>query len=426
MASRWGRKQPEQQGAALIVLEGPDKGSEFPVADELTIGRTQGNSVVRLDRGVSRNHCRIKDEGGVFTIEDFNSANGTLVNDKKLEALEVLRHGDRILIGETTYLFHWPDGAIDTGLSTSPGLGRMADDTQPGGGTTGEQEKPKKSLLKRPPMIIALVVVLLIVLGGLLKVLLGDGEALGPSDLSDEPIHYSESMEFRQTAFGLGNHDDAHPDKAIVVFDYLGGRASLRYSAWGITSTGEVVIRLNGETVGDIGMTQEYRHELLLELPTEHLREGTNQLEFDNTRNPPAEDPWEVGYIRIVHEPLLPANPEEAQAQYQLGLRYYEDREVDPANRYRAFEKFRMTRNLLEQATPRPPMYDEATAMMDRAMEELQELFQLGRFSAERSYRFGDVDQARGYLRRTLRYFPHADDVRRDQLARALEGLEDQ
>lgn len=426
MARRsWGKKK-EPVAAALIVLEGQDKGAEFPIADEMTIGRTQENSLVRLERGVSRRHCSIRDEGGVYTIEDAGSANGTIVNEKKAEGLEVLRHGDRIVIGETTYLFHWPEGHIDSGLSTSPGLGRMSDDTQPGGDGTGEHKDEKKPLLRRPPVLIAIALVLLVLIFGAIKFLFGGQEALGPSDLSDEPTRYSESMEFRMTAFGLGEHDTSHPDKAIVHFDYLKGRVTLRYSAWGIDQSGEVTVALNGTKIADVPTTQEYRHELMLELPAEHLQDGVNELVFDNTRNPPDDDPWEVGYIRIVHEPLLPPNPEVAQAQYQQGLRFYEDREVDPANRFHAFEKFRMTRSLLAQADPRPPMYDEATAMMERVMEELQEIFELGRFSAERSYRFGDVEEARGYLRRTLRYFPNPDDVRREQLSRALESLEDQ
>lgn len=426
MARLWGKKNKGPVGAALIVLEGPGKGDEFPITEVLTLGRTQDNSLVRVERGVSRRHCEIRDEGGVFTIEDKQSSNGTLLNDKKISGLEVLRHGDRIFVGETTYLFHWPDGEVEAGLSTSPGLGSMSDDTQPGGGDTSEKKQEKKSFLKKPVVIIALILFVILAIGGVLKVVFSGGEALGPVDLSDEPIRYSETMEFRQTAFGLGNHDDAHPDKAIVQFDYLEGRVSLRYSAWGIDQNGEVVIRLNGKSIGDVPATQEYRHEILLELPSEHIIDGTNELVFDNTKNPPDNDTWEVGYVRIVHEPVLPPNPDAARAQYQQGLRYYEDREVDPANRFRAFQKFRMTRNLLVGANPRPPMYDESSAMMERVMEDLAEIFELGRFSAERAYRFGDVEEARGYLRRTMRYFPEQDDVRRDQLARALEALEGQ
>lgn len=426
MARLWGKKNKGPVDAALIVLEGPGKGDEFPITKVMTIGRTQDNSLVRVERGVSRRHCEIRDEGGVYTIEDQQSSNGTLLNDKKISGLEVLRHGDRIFVGETTYLFHWPESEVEAGLSTSPGLSKMADDTQPGSGGQPAGEKSKKSFFKKPVVIIGIALIVILAIGGALKAAFSGGEALGPVDLSDEPIRYSETMEFRQTAFGLGNHDDAHPDKAVVVFDYLEGRVTLRYSAWGIDQDGEVVIRLNGESVGVVPATQEYRHELLLELPSEHIQEGTNELVFDNTKNPPERDTWEIGYVRIVHEPVLPPNPDAAREHYQQGLRYYEDRDVDPANRFRAFQKFRMTRNLLAGADPRPPMYNEASTMMERVMEELAEIFELGRFSAERAYRFGDVEEARGYLRRTMRYFPEQDDVRRDQLARALEALEGQ
>lgn len=428
MRDRWGKDKASkgQVGAALIVLEGPGKGDEFPIASELSIGRTQDNTLVRIERGVSRRHCTISDEGGVYTLEDHKSANGTLINEKRVESLEVLRHGDRVMIGETTFLFHWPEGHVESGLSTSPGLALTGDDTKPGGGDS-ERVARIKAILRRPLVIVALAVMTLVLTGGMVKVLFCGAEVLGgPDDLSDIPVRYSETMEFRRTAFGLGNNDNARPDKAVVEFEYLKGRVTLRYSAWGIDETGEVVIRVNGKQVGDVPATQEYRHELRLELPVEVIQDGTNQIEFDSTKNPPSVDPWEIGYLRIVHEPFLPPNPEAAREQYGQGLRLYEDREVDPANRYRAFEKFRMTRNLLEKSEPRPPMYDEASAMMDRVSEELYEIFELGRFSAERSYRFEDVEEARGFLRRTLRYFPDQDDVRHDELARPLQALEDQ
>lgn len=424
MARHWGKKKERSGGAALIVLEGPDKGEEHPIQGEVTLGRTQENSLVRLDRGVSRRHCVIRDEGGVFTVEDRGSANGTLLNDKKTVGLEVLRHGDRILVGETTFIFHWPEGQVDAGLSTSPGVQPPSEDTQPGIQLPGQVPAAPVRRGKRTVLVVALALLVLLVGGGIAaKALLGPGEALGPADLSDEPVRYSDSSEFRRTAFGLGEHDDAHPDKAIVVFDYLKGRATLRYSAWGIDDAGEVVIRLNGKQIGEAPTTQEYRHEIYLELPRELMQETDNTLELDNVRNPPDEDPWEVGFIRIVHEPLLPPNPEEAQAEYQQALRYYEDREVDPANRFRAFRQLRLVRDLLEQAEPRPPLYGEATAMAERIMAELQDIFELGRFSAERAYRFGDEERARAYLNRTIRYFPDPDDVRREQLSRALEAI---
>jgi tetratricopeptide (TPR) repeat protein len=425
VARRWGKKKAKQGGAALIVLEGPDKGEEHPIVGEVSLGRTQDNTLVRLDRGVSRHHCVIRDEGGVFTIEDRGSANGTLVNDRKTEGLEVLRHGDRVLVGETTFLFHWPEGQVDGGLSTSPGIGRLGEDTQPGAGATGTHGGAAKKPRRRRALLLGAlaVVVLLVILGFAARALVGDGEALGPTDSSEEPVRYSDSSEFRQTAFGYGEHDDAHPDKAIIRFDYLKGRATLRYSAWGIDDAGEVVIRLNGKQIGEAPTTQEYRHEIYLELPRDLLVDGENELELDNTKNPPGEDRWEVGFVRIVHEPLLPPDPEEAQAQYQQALRYYEDREVDPQNRFRAFQKLRLVRDLLEQAQPRPPLYGEASAMMERIMAELQDIFELGRFSAERAYRFEDDERAQAYLRRTIRYFPDPDDVRREQLALALEAL---
>lgn len=426
MASRWGKKKKASDGgAALIVLEGPDKGSEFALAGTTTVGRTQDNTFVRLDRGVSRRHVILRDEGGVLTIEDLGSANGTLVNDKKVEGLEVLRHGDRILIGETTFLLHWPETHVESGLATSPGLGKMDDDTQPGElSKAGEKKKGLKGVSKRKRLIIAGGgVVGLVLFFGLLSVVCSGGETFVSSDQSSVPVQYSDASSFLYSAFGYGPHDDVHPDKAIIMFQWEKGRMTLRYSAWDVDQTGEVVILVNGNQVGDVPTTQEFRHEVLFEIPHEALQPGENELIFDNTLSPPDEEPWEVGYVRLVNEPYLPPNQDEAQVFYQQALRLYEDREVDPANRFRAFQKLRRVRDLLEKAEPRPPLYDETNALSGRIVVELQDIYELGRFSAERAFRFGDADQAHGFLTRTIAFFPEHDDIRREQLSGALEAL---
>jgi hypothetical protein len=75
-------------------------GAEYPLAGELTIGRSPACTVVIDDTYVSQRHAAIRYERGAHRIEDLGSTNGTLVNGKELTAPAVLRPGDRIQVGD--------------------------------------------------------------------------------------------------------------------------------------------------------------------------------------------------------------------------------------------------------------------------------------------------------------------------------------
>ncbi len=65
----------------LIAEAGPDRGREITVPEgEISLGRSSQNDVCLVDPILSRHHCRISFHGGVLSVEDLDSANGTLVN----------------------------------------------------------------------------------------------------------------------------------------------------------------------------------------------------------------------------------------------------------------------------------------------------------------------------------------------------------
>lgn len=71
-----------------------------------TIGREEGNDIVlEGDRVASRRHARIDASGGVITLVDLGSVNGTLVNGQRVVAPLELRAGDQIAIGKSTFTF---------------------------------------------------------------------------------------------------------------------------------------------------------------------------------------------------------------------------------------------------------------------------------------------------------------------------------
>ena len=91
--------------AWLAVLNGPRKGHEFHLKDDVFIGRDGTRCQVVLESpAVSGLHARIKREEGQFILHDLGSTNGTFVNEE-----QVYRHPlsdkDRLQLGETQLMF---------------------------------------------------------------------------------------------------------------------------------------------------------------------------------------------------------------------------------------------------------------------------------------------------------------------------------
>lgn len=91
---------PPQKRVALRFISGKYQGGEFPLSEgrEVLVGRSSDLDMVLVEEMVSRRHARIELEGGVLTIEDLGSTNGTFVNGEKVLRAE-LNEGDRVLIG---------------------------------------------------------------------------------------------------------------------------------------------------------------------------------------------------------------------------------------------------------------------------------------------------------------------------------------
>ena len=66
--------------------------------DSIMVGRDRTCSVVLAHPAVSRRHARITMAGGSLTLEDLKSANGTYVNNTRIEKT-VLKPGDVVRFG---------------------------------------------------------------------------------------------------------------------------------------------------------------------------------------------------------------------------------------------------------------------------------------------------------------------------------------
>lgn len=84
-----------------IVIRGPDGNQqEQDVAEQLTIGRADGNDLILSEGGVSRQHARFFVDGGELFVEDVKSANGTWVDGNRIGEATKLTSKSQVLIGD--------------------------------------------------------------------------------------------------------------------------------------------------------------------------------------------------------------------------------------------------------------------------------------------------------------------------------------
>jgi diguanylate cyclase (GGDEF)-like protein len=98
------RAESRRDRPYFIVLGGSEVGQMFLIErSETILGRGAGANIRIRDDGVSRLHARVFLNGKDVSIEDMESANGTLVNGERVDRHE-LREGDKVQIGATTIL----------------------------------------------------------------------------------------------------------------------------------------------------------------------------------------------------------------------------------------------------------------------------------------------------------------------------------
>jgi len=75
-----------------------DAGEKYALAGEVMVGRDRTCSIVLTHPAVSRRHAKITLSGTSCVLEDLKSANGTYVNDSRVERAN-LKPGDVVRFG---------------------------------------------------------------------------------------------------------------------------------------------------------------------------------------------------------------------------------------------------------------------------------------------------------------------------------------
>jgi len=89
--------------AMLVDKTHPDR--RYDLKGTVNIGRSRDNQIALEDPTVSRHHAWNKAEGESFLVFDVGSANGTFVNDERVEEPRQLQNGDSVRFGDVELVF---------------------------------------------------------------------------------------------------------------------------------------------------------------------------------------------------------------------------------------------------------------------------------------------------------------------------------
>ena len=99
--------EPERMRCSLVVYSGGDTGRQITL-DEGThsIGRSAAASLQIDGPGMSRLHAEVSVEGASVLLRDLGSANGSFVQDRRLNGPRLLSGGDLVRLGSVLLKFY--------------------------------------------------------------------------------------------------------------------------------------------------------------------------------------------------------------------------------------------------------------------------------------------------------------------------------
>ncbi len=104
--------------AATLTFQINGKPQDLECKSILTIGRDRNSDIVLDDLMVSRNHAMIRRIGrDDYYLIDSGSANGSLINTRRVSMPVLLKNADVIQVGESQFIFHQEhhaEGGVDT------------------------------------------------------------------------------------------------------------------------------------------------------------------------------------------------------------------------------------------------------------------------------------------------------------------------
>src|SRR5262245_18191741 len=120
---------PLPEGAfALLVVEGPDSGKNFPFdglqPSRLLVGTSPACDLLVTDREVSRRHAALELVGRRIRVTDLGSKNGTFVDGIAVEEA-YMQGGEVLRMGATSFRIERADSTAPVTLPLAGSFGRL-------------------------------------------------------------------------------------------------------------------------------------------------------------------------------------------------------------------------------------------------------------------------------------------------------------
>ena len=110
--------------AKLVVIGGKANMGEVKLRLPMTIGRGNRADLMISHPTVSREHCKLLEQGGELVVKDNGSSNGTYVNGTKISKPTVVKPGEILAIGPLTFRAEYE---APTARMKTPAPGELAD-----------------------------------------------------------------------------------------------------------------------------------------------------------------------------------------------------------------------------------------------------------------------------------------------------------
>jgi len=142
---------------ALRGLSGPSLGKTFTIVDGAVIGRQPDCAIPINAAEISRQHVRLKPNPAGVHVEDLGSANGTFINDKRVQSAQLMP-GDELRLDTVRFVLVAP------GMDARQQAARVQPPPAPASATTG---KPSTTLVAIGAVVVLVVIAIALRLAGI-------------------------------------------------------------------------------------------------------------------------------------------------------------------------------------------------------------------------------------------------------------------
>jgi len=88
----------------VVVTAGKMEGKELPITlSQFVIGRDPQCHLRPASPAISKRHCALLVKNGKVFVRDFESTNGTFVNEEQVKGEREIKHGDKLRVGPLAF-----------------------------------------------------------------------------------------------------------------------------------------------------------------------------------------------------------------------------------------------------------------------------------------------------------------------------------